>query len=222
VGDESFLGLLRASAAIVGRESAFAQRAMVVAAEAIVRRTLARWLGGVLVNRGLMDDVVQEVLLRLWINRAKCRAQCEAEAVGWVTAIARCTAADALRPEWRMPTISVEMENAWPSPADAEDDDAGLAGRIAWLSWTLREQDSAILWHRLVLNQEWRAIGASLGISWTAARRRYQRAIVRLRALAVVDPQLRRMFGGPTTPNSISAQLDQPARTPSPERVHKP
>ena len=196
MSDESFLALLRASAAIDAEASAFAQRALIVAAEVIVRRTLQRWVDGVLLRRGLMDDVVQEALLRLWVNRAKCRAQSDAEAVGWVTAIARCTAADALRPEWRMPTISVEVESALRSSAGAEDDDPGLAGRIAWLSWTLREQDSAVLWHRLVLNQEWCDVGASLGISWTAARRRYQRAVLRLRALAVLDPEVRRRFAG--------------------------
>ena len=206
MGDESFLALLRASAATDAGESTFAQRALVVAAELIVRRTLRRWVDGVLLRRGLMDDVVQEALLRLWINRAKCRARSDAEAVGWVMAIARCTAADLLRPEWRMPTISVEIENALRSSAGADDDDTGLAGRIAWLSWTLREQDSAILWHRLVLGQEWCDVGASLGISWTAARRRYQRAIIRLRALAVLDPEVRRMFGG-----SMKAELDQQA-----------
>jgi DNA-directed RNA polymerase specialized sigma24 family protein len=196
VGDESFLALLRASAAIDAQASAIAQRALIVTAEVIVRRTLRRWVDGVLLRRGLMDDVVQEALLRLWINRSRCRAQSDAEAVGWVTAIARCTAADVLRPEWRLPTISVEIENALHTPASTEDDDMGLAGRVAWLSWTLREQDSAILWHRLVLNQAWCDVGASLGISWTAARRRYQRAIVRLRALAVLDPEVRRMFAG--------------------------
>ena len=206
MGDESFLALLRASAATDAGESALAQRALVAAAEVIVRRTLRRWVDGVLLRRGLMDDVVQEALLRLWINRARCRARSDAEAVGWVSAIARCTAADLLRPEWRMPTISVEFENALRAASDAEDDEVGLAGRIAWLSWTLREQDSAILWHRLVLNQEWCDVGASLGISWTAARRRYQRAILRLRALAVLDPEVRRIFS-----RSTRVELDQQA-----------
>jgi len=203
MGDISLVLLLRTWTANASGTPAVDAHAMVVAAEAIIHRTLHHWAGGVVLRRGLLEDVAQEALLRVWINRRRCRAETDAGIAAWIATIAKCTAIDVLRPDWRVPTISIDVERAWFPFADTVGDPAGDVPRgaalLAELSWTLGETDAEILWHRLVSNQEWAEIGQSLGISWTAARRRYQRAITRLRALATADPCLTRLVATATT-----------------------
>jgi len=198
MGDVSLVLLLRSWNASAPPSPAADGRAMVEAAEAIIRRTLHHWAGGVVLRRGLLDDVAQEALLRIWINRRRCRAETEAGIAAWIATIARCTAVDVLRPDWQMPTISIDFERSWcPSTDDLGQTPRGAA-LVAELSWTLGETDAEILWYRLVSNQEWSEIGQVLGISWTAARRRYQRAIARLRVVATADPRLNRLLATAT------------------------
>lgn len=194
MGATSILELVQASASVGTDDCAGVHRAFMAVAECVVRRTLQRWAGGVVVRRGQLEDVTQEALLRVWINRARCRAGSDAEAAGWIATIARFTAVDTLRAAFRMPTISIDVEAPVSLLIESDGESKGPAERLAWLSWALAESDSTVLWHRLVLSQEWREIGTSLGISWTAARRRYQRALSRLRVLALQDPEIRRSF----------------------------
>ncbi|MHB1068781.1 MAG: RNA polymerase sigma factor [Gemmatimonadaceae bacterium] len=200
MGDVSLVLLLRTWTANASPTPAADAHAMVVAAEAIIHRTLHHWAGGLVLRRGLLEDVAQEALLRVWINRRRCRADTDAGVAAWIATITRCTAIDLLRSDWRVPTISIDVECAWNPPADTLGEAPRGAALLAELSWTLGETDAEVLWHRLVSNQEWSEIGQALGISWTAARRRYQRAITRLRALATADPRLIQLLATTTHP----------------------
>jgi RNA polymerase sigma factor (sigma-70 family) len=168
--------------------SPVAERRFLESAAQIVRRTLGGWHGGLLSQHGLLDDVVQDTLLRAWVHRTQCRATSDAGVAEWLRAIARLSAIDALRAERSQQRIYIDVDTM--GGAEPTSEPSALAVELATLSWTLGSDASEVLWLRLVSGREWAEIGAELGITWTAARRRYQRAIARLRALVISRVQL--------------------------------
>lgn len=191
----SLVDLLRGSLNSSGDASPTALQ-FAQAAERIARRTLKSWAGGIVADRGLLDDVVQESLLRIWVNRRRCHAANDGEAAAWMTTIVRCAAIDALRVDKPSGCRFLELDVLDTSLPDRDASDVetpALAKRLAELSWALGDDAVSVLWLRLVLGLEWKEIGDREGVSWTAARRRYQRASKRLRALAISDPTLRHL-----------------------------
>jgi RNA polymerase sigma factor (sigma-70 family) len=193
------------------------------AAMVVIRRSLGAWANAILVDRGMLDDVAQEAALRVWVNRRRCRATTHDQTAGWIAAIARMTAIDHLRasgPRERYLDIETVTLRALVEPGSEAEPDARVQ-RLVELSWSLGSEASELLWSRLVLGQSWAEIGQDRAISWTAARRRYQRAVERLRVLALTDSDiapsrslLQRIARGRTVldPDRASGARDDDAR----------
>jgi RNA polymerase sigma factor (sigma-70 family) len=151
------------------------------------------WQASLLVRMHLVEDVVQEALFHVWQHVRTCRAATTPELVAWLQAIGRHAAIDTLRlnhPEHRasirIVSLDLRIESVGGLIADDEEVDptaSVLAAEVlAMLDRTSDARLRELLWLRLVGNESWSAIGMALGISWTAARRRYQRAMRRARA----------------------------------------
>ncbi len=152
-----------------------------------------QWHASMLVRAGLVDDVVQDALFQVWRHFRRCRASSAFELRAWLYAIGRHAAIDALRanhPERRAAIRIISLDATAEPIAGYTMDDGGssssasmlVAEVLAMLDRTSDASVRELLWRRLVVNESWLDIGAALGISWTAARRRYQRAIQRARA----------------------------------------
>lgn len=185
MGDEQLLVHLQRSL----EDSANAGRDFALAAERICRSTLQRFAGGLAARRGLLDDAVQEALMRVWAKRRTCRGHSAGEVAGWIAAIARCTAIDLLRSDG--PERCELGGITFLSEPEHEDSTVqwDAARNLTELAWSLGHDANEVLWLRLVCGDSWQSIGSELGVSWTAARRRYQRAVTRLRILAVAGPK---------------------------------
>lgn len=140
-----------------------------------------------------VDDVVQDALARIAMSAHRCKATSDASAMAWVFAVARSAWSDTLRRE---------------GPARLALDDPGVHGAAlhsfdeSWghrqevtpaleillqtavdVSLALPTETGTLLWMRLIANEDWSHIGSSLGLSATAARRRFQRAQRTMRRL---------------------------------------
>jgi RNA polymerase sigma factor (sigma-70 family) len=126
-----------------------------------------------------LEDVEQETLLHVHCHLGDCRATSDGELVAWVLMVARRAALDVLR----RPVDSsgmrshVDLEGlADPGGVDEDNEPSLEARRLVDAQQFLPELDQELLWRRLVSQESWVEVGASLGLSWTAARRRFQRA----------------------------------------------
>ncbi|MBI3504663.1 MAG: sigma-70 family RNA polymerase sigma factor [Proteobacteria bacterium] len=151
-----------------------------------------RWQAALLVRTHLVEDVVQDALFHVWQHFRTCRADSTPELVAWLHAIARHAAVDSLRlnhPEHRVQIRVVSLDvilsnrGAWGDEEDSADErsSALVADVLAMLDRTSDPAIRELLWRRLVGEESWEEIGSALGISWTAARRRFQRAMRRAR-----------------------------------------
>ncbi|MBI3568122.1 MAG: sigma-70 family RNA polymerase sigma factor [Gemmatimonadetes bacterium] len=132
------------------------------------------------------EDVEQETLFRVHVHFHACRASSVGGFVAWVLVIARTAALDALRAELPVErdTVRSAIEQfADENSADDGDDSPSRAVRVVQAQALLSPCDAELLWLRIVANRSWVEVGRELGISWTAARRRYQRAQRFLRAV---------------------------------------
>ena len=148
-----------------------------LAARFRVRREPDAWL----------EDVTQDALLRVHIHFDACRAETTGAFLAWVMVIARTAALDALRVnnQDRAMLSSTDSEGIIVDAADEESaPPSSLAVRVVLAQAALPERDVELLWYRVIGNHSWHEVGDALGISWTAARRRFQRAQRLLRAIA--------------------------------------
>jgi RNA polymerase sigma factor (sigma-70 family) len=181
---DSLHALLRAS---IDGSSIASSRLMWLATD-VIRRSLRGWAGAIISDRGLLEDVTQEAALRVWVHRLRCRATTDDQVAAWMAAIGRMAAIDLLRASgprhavWLTSDILGDM-----AAPDEEERVDPVAATLAELSWSLGSDASELLWCRLVLEQSWKEIGHAHGVSWTTARRRFQRAAARLRVLALRD-----------------------------------
>lgn len=152
----------------------------------IVRRFLLSKFGRAGEPLPWTDDIEQETLLRVHLHFHACRATSVAGVVAWVLVIARSAALDALRDELpRMRELGGSAIEQIADP-DAETDahePSEVAVQLVQAQSLLSPRDAELLWHRIVANRSWSEVGSELGISWTAARRRFQRAQQFLRAV---------------------------------------
>lgn len=132
-------------------------------------------------------DIAQDVTIRVLRCHSTCRAASEQQAVAWVRAITRNLLVDHRRRERRreaalttfrgeVATSSVSVDNRGPATDKA----------AASLLVMLRDDDSTVVQLRLGVGATWREVGKVLGCSPTAAKRRFQRLLTRLRRAVFV------------------------------------
>jgi RNA polymerase sigma factor (sigma-70 family) len=129
-----------------------------------------------------IEDVVQESLVDVLRSYRDCRAASEAEAIAWITAIGRREVAELFRREGRATLVDLSYTDTVAAPG--ESDDPSPDPRRQFLRAALQRLGSSqhrLLWSRLVVALTWPQVGAELRISHTAAKRRYQRLLRRLR-----------------------------------------
>ena len=129
------------------------------------------------------DDVVQEVLLDIVRAHGGCRAVSDADLTAWVAAIARREVAEFFRREhWHSETVGLL---AMARLSVERDEPAAGAASVAIeslrpLMARLAPDQHELLYERLISAATWTEVGEQLGIPATAAKRRWQRLVLRL------------------------------------------
>lgn len=130
----------------------------------------------------VIEDAVQDACVKILRCLGSCRASSDAEFIRWAGSVAMRCALDQIR--------SDPLRDAVPlSPAVTHppgwDDPSGVNASLLRLLAEARESQSPaarrLLHARLVLGMTWREVGAALGTSASAAKRRYQRLLKPLR-----------------------------------------
>jgi len=155
-------------------------------------------------ERALAEDAVQETFLRL--VRRRERYDPSRPFATWFYAILRNVCIDMLRRRARreqaVQEASAEQARREPGPPPSLDPFALLA--------RLGEDDRAVLRLRVVQDMPFRDVAAALGVSEEAAKKRAQRALRRLRALAeeaqarLAAHDKRRVSSGKRVPTATS------------------
>lgn len=172
------------------------------AADALVvqiRPAVIGWLSGSLRQRpeaeAALEDLVQEVMLRVVRGLGRCEAADDGQLVAWVAAITRNVRREWLRTE--LPRImmtcalddAVHLVHEPPSQGDLP----AAARLVSSLFAALPEREQAMLVARLA-GASWRELAQEWGISRTGARKRVAGVLGRLRS-AFLDEIVR---GRPT------------------------
>lgn len=171
-------------------------------------------------TESIAEEVTQETLLRIAESIHDCRAQSVPEFKAWVRTIARRQAIDRFRR--RAEEFDRRVWESADDPASragieqtsAPDDGTGSVGLVlrqflseAYEALSPRTQEA--VWRRLVLGESWAEIGEAIGTTEGGAKRRWQRALERLRkdvvgrVATVESRELRR---------ALLRRLGQPAR----------
>ncbi|MBK8059513.1 MAG: hypothetical protein IPK33_17145 [Gemmatimonadetes bacterium] len=157
-----------------------------------LRRFLARRVRAMGRDLDFVQDAMQQSLVAIVLGLHGCRAQTDAELVAWALGVARNQLAELLRREgpWsdsldddQAPVVVGESFHT--SAGQCDDVDPGLdvlLGVVGRISAALPAKAAALLWMRLIADYEWHEVGAELGISAGAAKLRFQRMQVSLRA----------------------------------------
>lgn len=148
-----------------------------------------------------IEDVLAEVLIRVYRHHQKCRAQADREVVAWVLSIARN---EALRLLERRPlqygvllgdrdpaTVGRSASGSPMAPGrqayhPVEEEPTRSRGLKVVLSILKEVEEEAqpelkrLLYLRLVEGHPWEDVGEAFGISASAAKRRFQRAQISL------------------------------------------
>lgn len=143
-----------------------------------VRRAVAYRLGARAELKAWQDDLTQDTLMHLWTALAECRAEDDVHLLAWARAagkncargwlrreLPRCLSQSGIEPD-AMADVCGESE-PWPA----------LQRELV----TLSQEAQEALYRRLVGRQEWREVAVALATTPAGARRRYQRAVGRLR-----------------------------------------
>lgn len=147
-------------------------------------------------TEAVAEELTQEVLLRVAEGLATCRARSEAQLLAWSRTIARHVVIDWRRrrsqehelriadsladPHRREPLGGSLGPHELGAHGDAEVDQ--VLGRILMEAQdALSPGTRCVLVSRLLYGDTWRAAGNRAGTSSGGAKRRYQRAVVRLR-----------------------------------------
>jgi RNA polymerase sigma factor (sigma-70 family) len=136
-----------------------------------------------------LEDVVQEAVLDTLRAYRSCLARSEAEFRSWLHTIARRRLLQLVRSETTAcearAQLAVEILLDQASPAFPS---SQLRSKLKWLDEQLANlppDHVTLLWAKSQSGATWKEVGATLGIPPTAAKRRYQRLIRRLRRAAV-------------------------------------
>ena len=136
---------------------------------------------GILCDRGLAEDAVQETFLRLVRSRRRYRPS--RPFATWFYTILRNVCTDMLRRRGRRERALRRLAS---EPREQEEVGAGLEARD--LLGLLMPADRVVLTLRVLHGLAFRDVAVALGISEEAAKKRAQRALRRLRRL--VQPEV--------------------------------
>lgn len=137
-----------------------------------------------------VDDLTQEALIRVveWLHAV--RAESIGEFRAWLRRIASTVLYDfEVREEWNARRISIEdvpVAIAMTSEREAPVPTPATAKRIAVLLGALRElpeSTQTLIWMHVVWGASWKELAEHSGLSLSGAKRRFQRALARIRRL---------------------------------------
>lgn len=137
-------------------------------------------------DHAFAEDVLHDALLLVATRSHQCRATTDRAAMKWMLSIARSALSNALRHEGPRHR-SLDDGQSPADPSQTFDESIGrraegspgleiLLRLVVDAGLTLSAADATLMWMHLIVAEEWATIGAALGISATAARRRFQRA----------------------------------------------
>ena len=180
----SFLDL--AQAAVSGDQAAL--ECLLLRLHTRVARALSRRLGGDGYAAGFLEDAIQEVLYRIAVSLKTCSAETDQQFLIWVAVISRNAAIDLLRAHHTRYALVILTDNP-DSAADrmsfaewgrGEESESGTArdlliGILRSATSSLPDGVHQLLWCRLVEGAPWNDVGAEIGTTASAAKRRFQR-----------------------------------------------
>jgi len=148
----------------------------------MARRYLQRRLGA-RVQVADLEDVAQEICLRLSRSIKSCRADSAPQLIAWVREIA----ANCIHDHYRTRRLVGGVLPEWlPDPRSQGHDTAAsppspLMKIVAEVEAALPADHQRLLYLRLMEGLTWREVGADLGINENAAKRRWQRLQARIK-----------------------------------------
>jgi RNA polymerase sigma factor (sigma-70 family) len=182
------------AAARGGHDAALADLASRVRA-LLVRSIAPRLAGGW--AAAFAEDVVGDAMVDVLRGFAGCRAGCEGEFRAWIAAIARREIASFFRHEAGRHRLHVSLQSGLPLSAPFEEPDEDAGEPDASLTLDLSAAEWNLLRLRIDTSATWSEVGRELGIPATAAKRRYQRLLRRIRSRTHPDAARRRAQGPP-------------------------
>lgn len=165
--------------------------AVLVSLYPAITRFLSRRFGRDARIVGIVEDLVQESMLRVAQQIDQCRAHADGQVVVWALTVARRVALEHFR-NWRsgiaLASASIQLRpDLLPTSPDANEHAdnsetetpsvAVLLSRFAVEAQNeLPEATMEVIWARLMEEASWREIGSRLGLTETAVKKRFQRA----------------------------------------------
>jgi RNA polymerase sigma factor (sigma-70 family) len=163
-----------------------AREALLEALYVPLRRYARRQAFGWIEPDEVAKDVAQDALIRITARLDSCHAHSDAQVVSWALAIARNVLIDRAREH--PASVFVRLGPACePRLSETTTQDAPSHGdrvlrRVVRSVLRALPADRALLLKlRLQLGERWTDVGAELGTTWCAARRRFQRLQASLR-----------------------------------------
>lgn len=163
-----------------------------------VRRRVSQAIGA----QAIAEDITQEVLVRISRGVRTCDAQSEEQLMSWVLTICRHAVIDwrRSRPDERWSRFA--LDGLAISEADSSESSTmaeRLLGQFLMEAQaTLSSDTQKVVVQRLLYGATWRAAGEAVGTTAGGAKRRWQRAVVRLkrdvlrRVAGIEDEELRK------------------------------
>lgn len=156
-----------------------------------IRRYFKHWLYHRREWKETVEDLAQETLIKVARGISGCMAVTDVQLITWCCAVAANVGIDYLRvmrDEWELTAYREDiseiedMDSDWRQREIEVEPGMGIMLHILRETQTLERDDTQqLLWHRLVLEDEWSETGWALGVPHTAAKRRFQRAQTRVR-----------------------------------------
>jgi RNA polymerase sigma factor (sigma-70 family) len=173
--------------------SAAARGELLTALRPRIFRFVLKRVGGTPAAHEVAEDITQDVLLRIHDGLLCCRARSEAQLVAWTFTIARHAVIDWRRKrtleeaapgDARAPSLRNVAEGApeRPSPEDRLLGELLLAAQA-----TLNPDAQEVIRQRLLYGATWRVAGEAIGTTAGGAKRRWQRALVRLKREVLLE-----------------------------------
>jgi len=167
--------------------------ALLISLYPAISRFLSRRFGRDTRTAGIVEDLVQESMLRVAQQMDRCNAHADGQVVVWALTVARRVALEHFR-NWRsgiaLAAASIQLRPEFlPTPQEEANEHADLTGETEKPSVAvllsrfaveaqneLPEATMDVIWARLMEEASWREIGSRLGLTETAVKKRYQRA----------------------------------------------
>lgn len=157
----------------------------------------------------LVDDIVQETGVRVVRHIGTCQAASPRELAAWVLAIAHRESLRVLKRNWLRYRAVLEFASAQQTEqrGDAERESATrhLHDLLSEAYGRLPERSQTLLYLRIIESRSWEEIGTRFETTAGAAKRRYQRAMARLKR-EVVGSFEGATSSAPTLPGWLTGQ----------------